>query len=170
MDVIDDLKERSGKTTKMKALSIVELDQELENVMVVLILMANISSKIAIVMKKAELEQHNIKEDGIFLLKNFHLVEQISGIPIFKVTNRTTVSQSRVLVLNSLTFTSDEVNNLKTSIDSQQYLDVNVNVNPPNPDNVPNTDVLTLAQFCKGNPGNPNSNQFVEVISSKRSI
>ena len=79
MDVIDDLKERSGKTTKMKALSIVELDQELENVMVVLILMANISSKIAIVMKKAELEQHKIKEDKIFLKTSIWLNKSLES-------------------------------------------------------------------------------------------
>ena len=161
MDIVDDLKDRSGKTTKMKALNVLKLDQGQETATVFLILMANISSKIAVVMKNAEHERFKIKKDGIFLLKNFQFVESFSGIPVFKVTNKTTVRQSGVLELESLTFTNDEVNSLKNSINSEKYVDVNVIL--VEPEIVPSGSILSLAQFCKGKPRDLKPNQFVEV-------
>ena len=161
MDIINDLKERSGKATKMKTLDIIKLDEQHESV-VFLILMANISSKIAVVLNNTDLQRFSIQKDEIFILKNFLHVENITELPIFKITQKTAVRKSGMKNLESLSFTSDEVQNLKTSINFHQYIDENA---VPEPVPIETGDMLSLVQYCK-KPTELGPGQYVEVIQS----
>lgn len=161
MDIISDLKERSGKATRMKTLDIIELDQQHDAVFF-LILMANLSSKIAVVLSNPDLQRFNIKKEEIFILKNFLHVESISELPIFKVTKKTSVKPSGVKNFESLSFELGEVNHLKTSINLPQYIDENV---VPEQEIIETGDILSLAQYCK-NPTDLRPGQYVEVNQS----
>ena len=161
MDIISDLKERSGKATKMKTLDIIKLDQQHETV-VFLILMANLSSKIAVVGNNTDLQKFSIKKGEIFILKNFLHVESISDVPIFKITQKTAVRQSGMKNMESLSFTSNEVTNLKTSIKMDQYIVENAVIEPVP---VETGDILSLFQFCQ-KPTGLGPGQYVEVIQS----
>ena len=67
--IINNLKERSGVTTKLKVVHVTKMREEPENLVFFLILMADIATKIGIVMKSTDKEKFKLEEGCICLLK-----------------------------------------------------------------------------------------------------
>ena len=111
-------------------------------------------------MKSTEKEKYKLEEGCICLLKNYSHVESHSGIPFFKMNSNSYVRKSAVKNCNNIAFLPEEIENLKSSIDLQRFLDVDV-VNEP--DINQNGDVLSFAEFCASKRGYIRPDQYVEV-------
>ena len=156
--VISALKPRSGKSLKFKAKHIIRKNVDALNFCIVLL--SNVTTKAAVVMKENDLENLKIQVSKNYLVKNLVHKEDKSGIPVFKLS-KSVFNVSGIVLDNTQDFSKSEVSDLE-NINFNEYYENN----GPNVEVAPvasNSEVLSLFEFSQLNPKDIKENQFVEV-------
>ena len=158
MNPIDVLKTRSGLTLKVNAKDVLKMEKE--NDTFFLILFSTMVCKIAVVVPKSDQDRYKIEPGKTYHLKNLELNETISSIPVFKTNNRSGFKVSKIEETNTLPFSTEEIQNLKQNIKSNQYKGIpQPTVSQPTSQG----QLLNLLEFCKTNPKDLKHDQYVEV-------
>ena len=156
--VISALKPRSGKSLKFKAQQIIRKTVDTFNFCIVLL--SNVTTKVAVVMKENDLEHLNIEVSKNYIVKNLVHKEDKSGILVFKLS-KSVFNVSGMVLNDTQDFSKSEVSDLENINFSDYYEN-----NEPNVEVAAvasNSEVLSLFEFVQLNPKDIKENQFVEV-------
>lgn len=160
MDVINQLKVRSGKTLKVKTLHSFELTHEQE--VFFLVLFANLTCKFAVLMRNTHQTANKIVNGKTFSLKNMTHQESVGTIEVFKVSDKSCFRESKLAENDPQTFSPDEIALLK-QIQIAEYYNVVDLVVPVVLPQIASAVNLTLSQHSLMNSRDIREDQFVEV-------
>ena len=158
MDVIGDLKPRSGKSVKVQTSELIKMEHN--NQIFYLILFSNFATRLCILMRNTDVDRNKIKVGKSYMLKNVDYKETIAGIPVFKITSKTIFRESGFNETDPKKFESEEVLSLK-QIEIKTYYDEATTPDIQSPREFGR--ILSLLEFCNFNPKQL-TNQYVEVV------
>ena len=160
-NIIKDLKERSGKSLKVKIENVQEV--AVGTALYAVLFLSCAFGKLAIVMSKEKRDKMKILAGRTYFIKNFKHISTILSVPIFTESNSSIfrVSQ-RASDGNNASFTEEEIANILDQLDIANLLSIDTVANVPQASHSSEDGVVSLPDFIS-NPSAVNENHVVEV-------
>ena len=160
-NIVRDLKERSGRSLKVKIENVREV--EVGSMAYIVLFLSCALGKLTIVMSGDKKDKMKISAGKTYFIKNFKHITSISSVPIFSESNSSIfrVSQ-RASDSSNASFTEEEIDNILAQLDIANLLSIDVPQNVPQTSQSSEGGVVSLPDFIK-NPSAVNQNHFVEV-------
>ena len=165
-NVIRDLKERSGKSTKVRVEAVREVAVGAAIHFVIFLSCA--VGRFAIIMSSEDKDKMKISAGKSFFVKNLRHISSISSVPIFQPTSSTTIKSSkRASETMNASFTDEEISSILDQLDIGNLLRIGHPQEKTAPQQAAQSSgtVVPLPDFVR-NPSSINENHFVEVRTS----
>ena len=109
--IIDILKIRSGKSFKCKIGAFIKKEVEAQ-IFYLTMLVSNLF-KVCVILRNTDVEKYNLEEGKYVLIKNLDHCVTVSGIAVFRTTDKSVFKGSKATITNTLVFSSDEMEHMK---------------------------------------------------------
>ena len=163
-NIINNLKERSGKSMKFKVFAIRQLVWQAQ--IFFIIFFSNTNAKLALLMRIDEKERRQINVGHCYFLKNLQFVSEFETLPLFKLSTSSVTKFSQKAIEHVKVFDEGEMAGLEGNINMENAIDM-PDVPPPVPGAGiagPLPNVMSLYEFCLAEPSSIQENHLVEML------